>query len=51
MIQSSLNRIYEGLIFGSGWPMSPPRDYPHFMTQINYTVVYDSSHMFPTTVI
>lgn len=30
MIGDSLNRIYEGNLFGSGWPQSPPKDYPHF---------------------
>ncbi len=32
MIRHSLNRNYETVIFGSGWPMSPPRDYPHLIT-------------------
>lgn len=47
MIRHSLNRLYEGTLFGSGWPMSPPRDYPHVMTEENYTVVYDSTHVDP----
>ena len=27
--------------------MSPPRDYPHMMTEENYTIVYDSTHVDP----
>jgi hypothetical protein len=30
MVSHSLNRLYDGRVFGSGWPQSPPRDYPHF---------------------
>ena len=30
MVSDCLNRLYEGNLFGSGWPQSPPRDYPHF---------------------
>ncbi len=47
MIRHCLNRLYEGNLFGSGWPMSPPRDYPHMMTEENYTIVYDSTHVDP----
>ena len=47
MIKHSLNRMYEGRLFGSGWPMSPPRDYPHMMAEDNYTIVYDSTHVDP----
>jgi hypothetical protein len=45
MVKHSLNRMYEGRLFGSGWPLSPPRDYPHFIVQDNYTIVYDSTHV------
>ena len=44
MISHSLNRLYEINLFGSGYPMSPPRDYPHMIAEANYTVIYDSSH-------
>lgn len=43
MISNSINRLYRSYIFGSGWPLNPPRDYPHFMTDINFTVIYDSA--------
>lgn len=45
MIKHSVNRLYEGPLFGSGWPLSPPRDYPVFTTLENYTFVYDPSHL------
>ena len=32
MIHHSLNRLYGQPLFGSGWPLHPPRDYPHFMS-------------------
>lgn len=47
MIHHSVNRLYEGHLFGSRWPMSPPRDYPHMITAENYTIVYDSTHIEP----
>jgi hypothetical protein len=47
MISYSLNRLYEGNLFGSGWPLSPPRDYPHILSEDNYTIVYDSTHVDP----
>jgi hypothetical protein len=47
MIRHSLNRLYDSNIFGSGWPLSPPRDYPHMMAEDNYTIVYDSTHVDP----
>ena len=47
MIKHCLNRLYDSNLFGSGWPMSPPRDYPHMMTEENYTIVYDSTHVDP----
>jgi len=31
MVNRCLNRMYHGNLFGSGWPLSPPRDYPHFI--------------------
>jgi hypothetical protein len=43
MVGDSLKRIYEGRVFGSGWPQSPPRDYPHFKVYENYTAIFDSS--------
>lgn len=45
MIAHSLNRLYEGKLFGSGWPLHPQRDYPHFETDIYDTVVYDTTHV------
>ena len=33
MLFDSLNRLYEGNHFGSGWPQSPPKDYPHFRVE------------------
>lgn len=47
MARHSISRLFEGTVFGSGWPQSPPRDYPHFMVEENYTVVYDSTHVDP----
>ena len=47
MIRHSLNRLYDGNLFGSGWPMSPPRDYPNMMAEDNFTIVYDSTHVDP----
>ena len=43
MVADSLKRLYEGNLFGSGWPQSPPRDYPHFQVFTNYTAIFDSS--------
>ena len=51
MVRNSLNRMYEGYLFGSGWPQSPPRDYPHFVVEENYTIVYDSTHVDPSMVL
>jgi len=48
MVKHSLNRLYEKRLFGSGWPTSPPRDYPHVMVEDNFTFLYDSSHVDPT---
>jgi hypothetical protein len=45
MVQHSLNTLYHSNLFGSGWPQSPPRDYPHFITTDNFTIVYDSTHV------
>jgi hypothetical protein len=45
LVHSSLNRLYEGNLFGSGWPLSPPRDFPQMTTRDNYTIVYDSTHV------
>lgn len=45
MISDCLNRLYEGVLFGSGWPQSPPRAYPHFRVMQNFTIVLDSSHI------
>jgi hypothetical protein len=47
MVRHSLNRLAEARLFGSGWPQSPPRDYPHMMAEDNYTIVYDSTHVDP----
>lgn len=45
LVHNSLNRLYEGDLFGSGWPLSPPRDFPQMTTRDNYTIVYDSTHV------
>lgn len=45
MIKHSLNRLYEGKLFGSGWPLHPQRDYPHFVSELGSTLVYDSTHI------
>lgn len=45
MIKNSLNRLYNMKLFGSGWPLTPQRDYPHFMTEATATVVYDTTHV------
>ena len=46
MVSDCLNRLYEGNYFGSGWPQSPPKDYPGFRVEENYTAVIDSSVQF-----
>ena len=43
MVGDCLKRIYEGRVFGCGWPQSPPRDYAHFKVYDNYTAIFDSS--------
>jgi len=43
MVVDSLQKLYEKNLFGSGWPQSPPRDYPHFRVFENYTAIFDSS--------
>jgi len=48
MVSHSHNRLYEEWLFGSGWPLSPPRDYPHFSAETDFTIVYDSSHITST---
>lgn len=45
MIKHSLNRLYDQTLFGSGWPLHPQRDYPHFITEAACTLVYDSTHV------
>ena len=47
MVKHSLNRMYEVNLFGNGYPISPPRDYPHMIMEDNCTIVYDSSHIDP----
>lgn len=47
LLRHSLRRLEFVPCFGSGWPLSPPRDYPNFMTEDNVTVVYDSTHVDP----
>ena len=46
MVSHSLNRLMERHVFGSNWPLYT-KDYPHFMVEENYTVVYDSTHVGP----
>lgn len=45
MIKHSLNRLYDWPLFGSGWPLNPQRDYPHFLSEATATLVYDSTHV------
>lgn len=47
IVKHCLNRLYEGFLFGSGWPLSPPRDYPHLLTEENDLAIYDSTHIDP----
>ena len=49
MVTHSLNRLLESKVFGSGWALYD-RDYPHFIVEDNYTIVYDSTHVDPTQV-
>ena len=42
MVSHSLNRLYDTHLFGSEWPLSPPRDYPHFAVTNDFTIVYDA---------
>ena len=44
MIDHCLNRLKEGNVFGSGFILAMNKDYPHFVVESNYTVVYDSTH-------
>ena len=46
MVTHSLNRLLENKVFGSGWKIYT-RDYPHFIVEDNYTVIYDSTHVDP----
>jgi hypothetical protein len=45
MVNHSLNRLYEGRLFGSGFLTHPKRDYPHFEAEVHATVIYDSTHV------
>lgn len=45
MIKSSLNRLYNVKLFGSGFPLSPPRDYPLFGVESSFTVIYDPTQV------
>ena len=45
MISNSLNTLYNTDLYGSGFPQFPPRDYPHFIAEENFTIVYDSTHV------
>jgi len=47
MVDHSVRTLYQGYLYGSGWPQSPARDYPHFIVEENYTIVYDSTHVDP----
>lgn len=33
MVRSGLSTLYQGYLYGSGFPQSPPRDYPHFIAE------------------
>lgn len=45
MISHGLNRLYQTNLFGSGWPMSPPRDYPQFESNRDFAVIYDPTQV------
>ena len=45
VIDDCLSRLKEGHLFGSGWPQSPPRDYPRFRVYDNFTAVMDASSL------
>ena len=47
MIHHSINRLYDGNLFGSSWPISPPKDYPRPLAAKNFTLIYDSTHIEP----
>jgi hypothetical protein len=46
MVSHSLNRLLGHRTFGSGWKLYQ-RDYPHFMAEDHFAVVYDSTHVDP----
>ena len=31
MVSNTLSKLYEGKLFGSGFPQSPPKDYAHMV--------------------
>jgi hypothetical protein len=47
MITHCLNKLNDRKVFGSGWKLYQ-RDYPHFVVDSHYTVVYDSTHVDPS---
>lgn len=44
MITHSLQRLKEGLTFGSGWKIFP-RDYAHVTINDDFVFIYDSTHV------
>lgn len=48
MIAHSIGRLVGHRTFGSGWKLYQ-RDYPHFITEDHYSIVYDSTHVDPHT--
>ena len=49
MIMHSMNRLKGSEVFGSGWPIYP-KDYPHFIVEQDYAIIYDSTHVDPDQV-
>jgi hypothetical protein len=41
IVSDSLERLYEGKAFGSGWPQSPPRRYSQFIVEDTFALVFD----------
>ena len=47
MLHLSLNKLFQRKLFGSGFPISPSKDYPIFFAEDNYTGIYDPTRIDP----
>lgn len=47
MLHLSLNKLFQRKLFGSGFPISPSKDYPIFFAEDNYTGIYDPTRINP----